>query len=74
MCGAFQLNDTRAICSMAGVTWLVSLALFLGYDGVLLMSGIAIISGLGGYILMKEGHAMLPDLAQAIELFDRRRR
>lgn len=67
------MEDMRAICSMAGVALLTAWALYLGYDGVLFMSAIAIISGLGGYILMKESPVAFRSLADAIELFDRKR-
>lgn len=68
------MNDVRAICSMGGVAILTGWALWLGFDGILFMSAIAIISGLGGYILMKEGRIMLPPLAEAIREIDARRR
>ena len=68
------MNDVRAICSMAGVALLTAWALWLGYDGILFMSAIAIISGLGGYILMKEGQLMLPGIAEAIRIMEEKRK
>ncbi len=51
MCGAFQLNKLgfNAIAAMVCITLIITWALSLGFDGVLLMSAIAIISGLGGF-------------------------
>ena len=74
MRGAFQLNDIRAVCSMSGVALLTGWALWLGFDGILFMSAIAVISGLGGYILMKEGQAMLPDLREILRIIDQKRK
>ena len=68
------MEDKRAIAAIAGVVWLTSLALLLGYDGVLFMSAIAIVSGLGGYILFKESPPIFRNLADMIETFDRKRR
>ena len=51
----------NAIAAIAGITILISLALFLGYDGVLLMSGIAVLSGLGGYPLSKAAYQNYKD-------------
>lgn len=73
MCGAFQLKDERAIASMIGVALLAAWALWLGYDGVIYMTAIAVIAGLGGYVLMKESPAGFRGIADAIELFDRKR-
>ena len=67
------MNDIRAICSIAGITILTAWALWLGFDGILFMSAIAMISGLGGYVLMKEGRIMLPPITEAIKEIDRRR-
>ena len=68
------MENYRAICSIAGIVILTAWALWLGFDGILFMSAIAIISGLGGYILMKEGQVMLPDLKEILKEIDNRRK
>lgn len=68
------MDDIRAICAIAGIVILDAIALFNGIDGVMFMTSIAIISGLGGYILMKESPVAFRGLADAIELFDRKRK
>ncbi len=67
------MNNNRAICSIAGIVLLTSWALWLGFDGILFMSAIAILSGLGGYVLMKEGQVMVPGLAEILKVLDRKR-
>ena len=66
------MEDNRAMCSIAGVTLLTAWALWLGYNGVLLITAIGIISGLGGYILFKESPSIFRSLADAIEIFNRK--
>lgn len=67
------MEDNRAIAAIASVVFLTALALWLGYDGVLFMTAIAVISGLGGYILFKESPPIFRSLADAIELLNRER-
>ncbi len=51
----------NAIAAIGGVTIIICWALWLGYDGVLLMSGIAVVSGLGGYPLTKKAYQNYKD-------------
>lgn len=48
--------------AMAGIVIIVIAALSMGFDGVILMTGIAIISGLGGYPVLAELKKGLPVL------------
>ena len=68
------MNDERAMAAIAGITILTAWALWLGFDGVLFMASVAVISGLGGYILMKESPLAFRGLADIIEIYDRRRK
>ena len=52
----------NAIAAMAGVTILTGLALWLGYDGVIFLTAVAIISGLGGYPVLAALKKGLPVL------------
>jgi len=47
-----ELN--KAIAAIAGITLLSAWALYLGYDGVLFLTAVGIMSGLGGYPILKE--------------------
>lgn len=49
----------NAIAAMGGVGLLAAWALWLGYDGILFLTAVGIISGLGGYPVMKELKAYL---------------
>ena len=43
----------RALVAMVCCTVLIGIALLQGHDGVLLSGGLAIIAGLGGFVLAK---------------------
>lgn len=69
------MNNTRAICAIAGIVILDSVALFNGIDGAMFMTAIAMIAGLGGYVLMKEGRIMLPlGLERVLQILDEQKR
>ena len=44
----------NAMIAMVGITLIVLTALSMGQDGVFLMTGIALLSGLGGYPILQE--------------------
>lgn len=54
-------TGTNAIAAIAGITILMGWALYLGHDGVLLMTAVGIISGLGGYPLAKAAYQNYKD-------------
>jgi len=45
---------SKTIVAILSITALLALALCLGFNGVLLSSGIAVISGLGGYAISRK--------------------
>ena len=55
-------KGANAITAMICITVLVIAALAMGYDGVLFLTGIGIISGLGGYIVLDDMKTIAPRL------------
>jgi len=56
----------NAICAITGITIMMSLALYLGYDGVLLMSCVGIVAGIGGYPVAKEALGAFENIGAAL--------
>ena len=57
----------NALSAIMGITILMGLALYLGFDGVMLMASIGIISGLGGYPVVKKTAELLATTQENIE-------
>lgn len=58
--------EKNACFAIAGIVILVGLALYLGYDGVLFLTAIGIISGLGGYPVLKEIKQAYQNIGEAV--------
>lgn len=46
----------RTLAAIVGVVIMVVTALIMGHDGAILMSGLAIVAGLGGYVYGKKAN------------------
>ena len=63
----------NAIAAIAGISLLAAWALYLGFDGILFLTAIGIVSGLGGYPVAKEIASNYGNIGKAIKEFEKQR-
>lgn len=63
----------NAIVAIIGVMLLAGWALYLGFDGILYLTAIGVISGLGGYTVMQEVIEMYGNVGEALADFKRKK-
>lgn len=56
----------NAIAAIAGIVILAAIALALGYDGLLFLTAVGVISGLGGYPVLKQIHKAYTGIGESI--------